>query len=307
MDIIGSFFIMHMKTVVITNNNRSVWAQKMARLTGFPLIEVPYKRFADGEIELDSCDVTSLKDAHIVIVAIMTPALHDNLIWLLFLLRTLQETKPQKITVFMPYAPYARQSGALQSILSMLEALGVSTFVAGQLHESSYIPKERLLVNNITLDDHIAQWVAKRYPQGQVTIIAPDQGSAERSQAVAQHINAPLIVCTKDRYAVNTVRITKIDGVCQTPYALIIDDIIDTGSTIRGVARILYERHNLCTIDVFAVHGLLSGTAQELLQQSSLRAVVITNTIEHDRLSAQFEVVDFSDEVVSRVIKLLKY
>lgn len=307
MDIIGSFFIMHMKTVLITNNQRSVWAQKMARLTGSSLIEVPYKRFADGEIELQSCDVMPLKDAHIVIVAIMAPAVHDNLVWLLFLLRTLQEAKPQKITVFMPYAPYARQDKALQSILSMLQALGVSTLIAGELHEPSYIPKGNLVVNNITLDGQIAQWVGKRYPQGQVTIVAPDQGSAERARRIAQEIQAPLIVCNKDRYAANAIRITQIEGVCETQYALIIDDIIDTGSTIGDVARILHEQHNLCTIDVFAVHGLLSGNAQELLQQSPLRAVVITNTIEQDRLSALFEVVDLSDEVVSRVIKLLEY
>ncbi len=307
MNIIGSFFIMHMKTVLITNNSRSVWAQKMACQTGLPLIEVPYKRFADGEIELESCDVMLLKDAHIVIVAIMAPDLHDNLIWLLFLLRALQGAKPQKITVFMPYAPYARQDKALQSILSMLEALGVSTCMVGEMHEPSYVPKGNLIVNNITLDDHIAHWAGKRYPHGQVTIVAPDQGSAERARRIAQHIQAPLIACSKDRYTVNAIRITQIGGVCQTPYALIIDDIIDTGSTIGDVARILHEQHNLCTIDVFAVHGLLSANAQELLQQSPLRAVVITNTIEHERLSARFEVVDFSDDVVFNVIKLLEY
>lgn len=277
----------------------------MAQATGFPLVEVGCKRFADGEIELDKSNLASVKDAYAIIICPFGQAVHDKYIWLMFVVHALTIAQVKKITVCMPYTPYTRQSEALQVILEILASLGVSQWITIQLHEPLPMLANTMMFADASLDAWIAQWARQHYQLGTVTIVAPDNGSLERALYIAKQLQAPLIACTKERYDSNKIRITQMSDICTTPYALIVDDIIDTGSTVVHIARILKDQPNIKAIDVFAVHGLFSGNALTVLQQSVLRNIVITNTIEHVTLPSKFEIVDISDYALSCLIKKL--
>jgi ribose-phosphate pyrophosphokinase len=60
--------------------------------------------------------------------------------------------------------------------------------------------------------------------------------------------------------------------------AIIIDDIIDTAGTIVTAADILV-RNGATRVLAIISHGQLSGNAVELLEQSPVEAVVVSNTI----------------------------
>lgn len=277
----------------------------MAHITGFPVVEVAYTCFSDGEIELNKSNIALVAYDHAVIMHAAGESVHDNFMWLIFVVQTLKVAQVQKITVCMPYAFYARQPDALQTILNIFASLGVSQCIAVELHELVHAVVDDLTVTNVCLDAWIVQWIQHQYQKGQVTIVAPDQGALARATYIAGQLQAPLMVCTKKRYEHNKTTVLQVQGVCKTPYALIVDDIIDTGSTIQGVARILSDEYNIDAIDAFAVHGRLSGDALNVLQQGLLRKITVTNTIEQVMLPPKFQVLDVTDYAIPSIIKVL--
>ena len=59
---------------------------------------------------------------------------------------------------------------------------------------------------------------------------------------------------------------------------ILVDDMIDTGGTISKAADALFEQGAERVI-VAATHGVLSGPAVDILKNSRISEVVITNTL----------------------------
>jgi ribose-phosphate pyrophosphokinase len=59
---------------------------------------------------------------------------------------------------------------------------------------------------------------------------------------------------------------------------IVVDDMIDTGSTISKAAEALFEQ-GAAQVIVAATHGVLSGPAVDQLKNSRISEVVVTNTL----------------------------
>ena len=67
-------------------------------------------------------------------------------------------------------------------------------------------------------------------------------------------------------------------GEVQGYNCIMVDDIIDTGNTIRRGAEALKE-HGAGRIVVAATHGVLSGNAKQTLSAKAIEQLIITNTV----------------------------
>lgn len=63
--------------------------------------------------------------------------------------------------------------------------------------------------------------------------------------------------------------------------AIIVDDIIDEAASFAAAAECLKKR-GAYKIYAIATHGLLSGEAPKILEESCIDEVVVTNTVPHD-------------------------
>ncbi|MGH0168233.1 UNVERIFIED_CONTAM: hypothetical protein FKN15_054163 [Acipenser sinensis] len=63
--------------------------------------------------------------------------------------------------------------------------------------------------------------------------------------------------------------------------AIIVDDIVDDVEDFVAAAEILKER-GAYKIYIMATHGLLSGDAPRLIEESAIDEVVVTNTVPHE-------------------------
>jgi ribose-phosphate pyrophosphokinase len=63
--------------------------------------------------------------------------------------------------------------------------------------------------------------------------------------------------------------------------AIIVDDMADTCGTLALAAQILRE-NGACNVFAMVTHGILSGKAIDVINNSQLQEVVVTNTIPHD-------------------------
>lgn len=121
-------------------------------------------------------------------------------------------------------------------------------------------------------DDSIADEVEDE------AIVLPSSGSiAPRNRNISTShlgIDIPLMTA-KEKPPINVV------GNVSGKIAIIVDDIIDDMEAFVAAAGALKER-GACKVYVMATHGLLSSHAPEILEESIIDGVVVTNTVPHE-------------------------
>jgi ribose-phosphate pyrophosphokinase len=71
---------------------------------------------------------------------------------------------------------------------------------------------------------------------------------------------------------------TEVVGEVRGRSCILVDDMIDTGSSIVSAAELLVER-GASEVLIASTHGLLSGPAVDRLKNAPVREVVVTNTL----------------------------
>jgi ribose-phosphate pyrophosphokinase len=83
----------------------------------------------------------------------------------------------------------------------------------------------------------------------------------------------------KRRYAPNKAEVSHLIGDLKNMDVLIIDDMIDTAGTTINAARAALDQGAKSVMAV-ATHGVLSGPAMERLNESNIRKIIVTDTID---------------------------
>lgn len=299
-----------MHTFILAPEQSFSLAHNIAQDLQLPVGKVLTTHFADSEIAVSFETDQNITNGHAVVVCATSRPVNDHLIQLLFTLKQLKNKGVSRITVVMPYFGYARQDNAPESIahfvLRLLKQAGADKVVTVELHNPAIKDNSPLPIVNILLHDVLAESIA-RITQKDVTIIAPDEGALSRAQLVAQHLDAALVVCDKERFSVNKTRLVSISGSCSTFIGVVVDDIVDTGSTLINVAHGLREQHDTCHLYAFMVHPVLSADAIEALQHSPFEQIWITNSIAWplDALPNKFHVIDIHKKIAASLAHLL--
>lgn len=302
-----------MKKILIAARDQKRLARQIVDATGIDLVEVDTVHFADTEIKPILNDTNNqLLDSHAIIVHSTSMPVNDNLIWIVLVCDMLRLKGVKKISAIIPYFGYGRQDiyddgsqGAGCSVMRMLEAVGISEFITVELHAPALQKAvSSIQIHNIQMNSFIAEWILKEYKDHDLTIIAPDKGATERAEYIASILGVPLIRATKERYEPDKTRLLSLSDSCKSKYALIIDDIIDTGSTMLHVIEKIRESNDRCNIDIFAIHPVLSNNASQALQASSVHRVWVTDSIElqNQQLFEKIHIVDIS----SLLVKVLR-
>jgi ribose-phosphate pyrophosphokinase len=71
---------------------------------------------------------------------------------------------------------------------------------------------------------------------------------------------------------------TEVVGVVEGRQCLLVDDIIDTASTVVSASELLMSR-GAASVSILATHALLSGPAVDRLKNGPIREVVVTNSL----------------------------
>ncbi len=111
-----------------------------------------------------------------------------------------------------------------------------------------------------------------------LTLISPDKGSRERVEDLAKALNTEYYVLEKEREDQKVVQITG-EAKVKEKDILILDDMIDTGSTIVKAIELL-KKQGAKQITVAATHLILSNHAAEKIKEAGAK-IVGTNTLKH--------------------------
>lgn len=266
------------------NSNRPL-AQKIADEVGVELGKLSVDRFSDGEIQINIEE--SVRGDNVYVIQSTSAPVNDNLMELMIMIDALRRASANTINVVLPYYGYARQDRKARSrepitaklVANMLQNSGVTRIVALDLHAAQIqgffdIPVDHLMGAPLLADYFINEGVAAN-----AVVVSPDHGGVTRARALAEFLKAPIAIIDKRRPRPNVAKIMNIIGDVKGKKCIMIDDMIDTAGTISKGAQALMDA-GAEEVYASATHAVLSGPAIEHLDNSPLKQVVVTDSIQ---------------------------
>lgn len=266
------------------DSNRPL-AEKIAKHMGVPLGKVNVDHFSDGEIKINIEE--SVRGNDVYIIQSTSAPVNDNLMELLIMVDALRRASAATINVVIPYYGYARQDRKARSrepitaklVADMLQTDGITRVVALDLHAAQIQGFFDVPVDHLMGAPLLADYLIQRGLDKDVVVVSPDHGGVTRARALAEFLGASIAIIDKRRPKANVAQIMNIIGDVKGKTAIMIDDMIDTAGTITKGAQALIdagakEVYACCT------HPVLSGPAIQRLQDSPIKEVIVTDSIQ---------------------------
>ena len=275
----------HGSLMVFTGNANPKLGADVTRRLGISLGSATVGRFSDGEVNVELLENVRGKDVF-VLQPTCSPT-NDNLMELLVLVDALKRASAGRITAAIPYFGYARQDRRPRSarvpitakvVANMLQAVGVQRLLTMDLHADQIqgffdIPVDNIYASPVLLSD----LKSKNYRD--LVVVSPDVGGVVRARALAKRLdNAPLAIVDKRRERPGESEVMNIIGDVEGRHCILIDDIVDSGGTLCNAAEALLEG-GAKSVAAYITHGVLSGGAVARINGSSLKELVITDSI----------------------------
>jgi ribose-phosphate pyrophosphokinase len=251
-----------------------------------PLYIPAITQFADGELEVLLWQEFLWHEKEVLLILPTAHCVHDELVKAFFLIDALKQRGVKKITWLLPYCGYARQckdstgvyQGHMAVVARMIEASGVDALMVIEPHDD-LVSLFSIPVFQIRVHECISYDIKTRFGSLEdICLVAPDDGALERVTLIAKELAVPLVHAVKKRFDTNQTRVMGIQGYAGYKRAIIIDDIIDTGSTALSVAQSLLDL-GVDEIHGYFVHGIFSQGIQKILDKNIYRTLAVSPTV----------------------------
>ncbi|MDO5115802.1 MAG: ribose-phosphate pyrophosphokinase [Synergistaceae bacterium] len=276
---------------IFSGNANPQFAENICMNLGVPLSASKIFRFSDGEIGVSIEE--SVRGADVYVVQPTCEPASEHLIELLIIVDALKRASAYHVNLVIPYFGYARQDRKTRSrepitaklIANLLEKAGADRVISADLHAGQIqgffdIPVDHLSGIQL-LASYFRRTLAKEVEEKSVSVVSPDIGGVVRARKFAGQVgNAELAIVDKRRSheIANQCEVMEIIGNVEGKVCILVDDIIDTAGTMVKAADALRER-GAKEVYACATHGVLSGPAIDRVRDSSIKELVLTDTI----------------------------
>ncbi|MFB5677332.1 ribose-phosphate diphosphokinase [Paenibacillus terreus] len=275
---------MHQSLRIFSGSSNPMLARKMCDKLGVEPGKIKLSRFKSGEIYVHYEE--SIRNCDVFLVQSLAHPVNELFVELLVMIDAAKRASARTINVIIPYYGYARQERksaprepiSAKMVADVLTTVGASRIVTLDLHAAAIQGFFNIPVDHLTALDLISEYLRTRGIDRPV-VVSPDAGRASMAEKLANRMDSPFSIMIKKRPAHNESVITHLIGDVEGRTPIIIEDLIDTGSTIINVVEGLKEKGAGEAI-VCATHGLFSGSALEKLKHPYIREVVITDSIQ---------------------------
>lgn len=267
------------------SSNRPL-AEKIAEAVGLELGKISISRFSDGEVKVNVEE--SIRGAHVYIVQSTSDPVNDNLMELLIMIDALRRASAKTINVVMPYYGYARQERKAQSrepitaklVANMITIAGADRVLTLDLHAPQIQGFFDIPVDHLIGVPLLADYFLEKGLFGEdVVVVSPDHGGVVRARKLADFLKSPIAIIDKRRPRPNVSEVMNIIGDVAGKKCIIIDDMIDTAGTITLAAAALLDK-GADSVYACCTHAVLSGPAVERLDESEIKEVIVTDSIQ---------------------------
>ncbi len=282
-------------------------AEKIANYLGMPLTLTSIRNFSDGEIWVKYEE--NIRGVDLFIIQ-STTAPSDNIMELLMLIDAAKRASAKRVTAVIPYFGYARQDRKDQPRVSLTAKLvanllvnaGADRVLVVDLHSSQIQGYFDIPVDHLYAAPVIYKKLQKLQLQP-LAVASPDVGGLKTARSYSEKLNGSLVLVDKRRPAHNLAEISTIIGEVENKNVLIVDDMIDTGTTFVKCAEALKDK-GAKQIYGTIVHPVFSGKALELIENSyGIDKLFITDTIPLKRNIKKIEVISIGELIGEAILR----
>ncbi len=273
--------------VVVTGRSHPQLAEDVAKELGIELIETTAYDFANGEIYVRFTE--SVRGCDVFVLQSHTDPINKWLVEQLLMVDALKRASAKRITVVMPFYPYARQDKkhrgrepiSARLIADLFKTAGADRLMSIDLHTSQEQgffdgPVDHLWAMPVLID-----YVKTRVDPDNVAVVSPDAGRIRVAEKWANKLGGcPLAFVhkTRDINSPNKAVANRVVGDVKGRQCVLVDDMIDTGGTIAQASKILLD-NGASEVIIAATHGILSYPAVERLENCGAKEVIVTDTL----------------------------
>lgn len=219
------------------------------------------------------------------------------------------------------YKEWVVQTGTL--IADLLTTAGADHVITMDLHDAQFQGFFDIPVDNLYSRPLLISYITQHVSNYKNSVIAsPDSGGAKRATAIADHLGLNFALIHKERRNFRSHQqqsssltasasalslkedsmqkaTTMLVGEVMDRDCIIIDDLVDTSSTVIRAAKILKDQGALSVICI-VTHGVFSGDSIERIKRSHIDKIIVSNSLPQTENIAEFndasrfEVIDVS-------------
>ena len=270
--------------LIAGNSNRPL-AEAIAATLRVELTHATVHRFADMEVFVEIHENVRGEDVFII-QSTSFPA-NDNLMELLVIIDALRRASARRITAVMPYFGYARQDRkttprtpiSAKLVANLLTTAGANRVLTMELHAGQIQGFFDIPVDNLYSTPLMVPDIRERIGTEHLTIVSPDVGGVSRARGFAKKLDIGLAIIDKRRERAGVSEVMNVIGDVRGQRCIIVDDIVDSGGTLRNAADALLAQ-GASSVLAYITHGVLSGEAAERIEASRLEQLVVTDSIQ---------------------------
>ncbi|MFG6149385.1 ribose-phosphate diphosphokinase [Halobacillus sp. B23F22_1] len=264
------------------NSNREL-AEEIADNLGIDLGKCAVNEFSDGELQINIEE--SVRGCDVFVIQSTSESVNDHIMELLIMIDALKRASAASINVVIPYYGYARQDRKARSrepitaklVADLIEEAGATRMMSIDIHAPQVqgffnIPVDLLLAMPI-----LTEYFTEKNLED-IVVVSPDHGSVKRARQMADRLKTQIAIIDKREPRKDFPGETNIVGDIEGKTAILMDDIVDTGTRITSGTKALLER-GAKEVYACSTHPVLSGEAIKIIDDSPVKELIVTNSI----------------------------
>jgi len=281
-------------------------------------------KFPNSETRIEIHE--SVRDRHAFVVSRICAPVNDSLLETILLIQALKLADARRITVVLPYFPYARQDRkadtrppiSAKAVTDILRVVGAHQIVTVDIHATQIEGFFDGPFENLSGLNQIVRPLIEA-EGSDLVIVSPDAGGAKRAEKFARQVEhlcgtfAPLVVMSKFRPGLTTQPVVTLsvgEEFLTNKTCVLVDDMIDTGGSIIAAATALKER-GAARVIVCATHGVFSNEAMTRLANAktasgvtTIDGVFVTDTLPISDAPENFRIVSIAPLIAEAIQRL---
>ena len=297
---------------IISGSANIDFAKKVVGILETELATTVVSRFADGEIFVEIKE--KVRGENVYVIQSTCHPTNDNLMELLIILDALKRASAGRVVAVIPYYGYARQDRktsprtpiSAKLVANLITAAGADRVATLELHTGQIqgffdIPLDNMYSSGMFVDD-----IRQRIHSDNLMVVSPDVGGILRARGVARKLGVDLAVIDKRREKAGVSEVMNVIGDVKGMDCVLVDDIVDSAGTLCNAADAIMAR-GAKSVFAYVTHGVFSGNAVKRVEESSIKKIIITDTIplkETTKSCKKIEVISASAlfaEVIKRI------
>ncbi|WLI90293.1 ribose-phosphate pyrophosphokinase [Massilia sp. R2A-15] len=280
-------------------NGSRPFGELVARQLGVTLAAHDEREFEDGEHKARPLVSVRGRDVYVIhsLYADSAQSGEGKLCRLLFFIGALKDAAAARVTAVVPYLAYARKDQRTKPrdpvvtryVAAMFEAVGADAVLTLDVHNlSAFQNAFRCRTEHLEATRMFVAWFAPLLKDRDAVVLSPDAGGIKRAEhfrvALAEALGKPVGMAFAEKHrSGGVVSGDLLVGEVAGKHAVIVDDLVSSGTTMTRAARACIERGAAGVMGA-ATHGLFTGDASAVLADSELQQLVVTDTVPPFRL-----------------------